>query len=192
MTEQDLLGGDHMALPRDYTGQACSLARSLEVIGERWTLLIVRDAFFGVRRFSDFLAHLSIPRAVLTERLAGLAAAGILERVPGPGGYDEYAITDKGQALWPAVHALMAWGDTYYAERGPRRLFTHTACGATVATAGTCPTCGAAVGPADLTVNPGPGLAGEDPANPVSVALSQPHRMLEPLVTRPGRTASPA
>jgi DNA-binding HxlR family transcriptional regulator len=177
-----------MALPRDYTGQTCSLARSLEVIGERWTLLIVRDAFYGVRRFSDFLAHLSIPRAVLTERLAGLVAAGILERVPGPGGYDEYAITDKGRALWPAVHALTAWGDTYYAAKGPRRLFTHTACGATVDAAGSCPTCGTAVDLADLTVAPGPGLAGDNATDPVSVALATPHRMLEPLSTRPDRT----
>jgi DNA-binding HxlR family transcriptional regulator len=176
-----------MALPRDYTGQACSLASSLEVIGERWTLLIVRDAFFGVRRFSDFLAHLSIPRAVLTERLAGLAAAGILERVPGPGGHDEYAITDKGQALWPAVHALMAWGDAYYAGKGPRRVFAHAACGALVPAPCTCPACGATVGPADLTVIPGPGLAGDERADPVSVALSRPHRMLEPLDTRAAR-----
>ena len=175
-----------MALPRDYTGQACSLARSLEVIGERWTLLIVRDAIYGVRRFSDFLAHLSIPRAVLTERLAGLVAAGILERVPGPGGHDEYALTDKGQTLWPALHALMAWGDRYYAGKGPRRLFTHAACGTTVDAAGICPACGVAVDLADLAVAPGPGLTGENPADPVSVALSRPHRMLEPLDTRSG------
>ena len=68
-----------MALPNDYAGQACSLARTLEVIGERWTLLIVRDAFFGVRRFGDFAAHLGIPRAVLAERLKSLTAAEVLE-----------------------------------------------------------------------------------------------------------------
>jgi DNA-binding HxlR family transcriptional regulator len=181
-----------MALPREYSGQSCSLARSLEVIGERWTLLIVRDAFYGVRRFSDFLTHLSIPRAVLTERLAGLATAGILERVPGSGGYDEYAITDKGRALWPVVHALATWGDTYYAVKGPRRLYAHTACGATVDAAGICPTCGVTVDPADLTVAPGPGLAGENAADPVSIALSRPHRMLEPLDTRSVRMVTQA
>src|ERR1700753_1084550 len=77
-----------MALPNDYAGQACSLARALEIVGERWTLLIVRDAFFGVRRFGDFAAHLGIPRAVLAERLKSLTAAGVLARVPaqaGPG-----------------------------------------------------------------------------------------------------------
>jgi len=174
-----------MPLPRDYTGQACSLASSLEVIGERWTLLIVRDAIYGVRRFSDFLAHLGIPKAVLTERLAGLVAAGILERVPGPGGHDEYAITSKGQGLWPAMRALMAWGDQYYAGNGPRRLITHAACGTAVDAEGTCPACDVRVDLSDLAVAPGPGLAGVSPADPVSVALSRPHRMLEPLDTRP-------
>ena len=66
-----------MALPNDYAGQACSLARSLEIIGERWTLLIVRDAFWGVRRFADFIDHLGMPRAVLASRLKALIAAGV-------------------------------------------------------------------------------------------------------------------
>ena len=75
-----------MALPRDYDGQACALARSLEVVGERWTLLILRDLFFGVRRFSDLQAHLDVPRAVLSARLARLVETGIVERRPyGPG-----------------------------------------------------------------------------------------------------------
>ena len=82
-----------MALPKDYADDRCSLARALEVVGERWTLLIVRDAFFGVRRFGDFAAHLEIPRAVLTSRLAALVAAGCgavvgsadLVVAPGPG-----------------------------------------------------------------------------------------------------------
>src|ERR1700753_299078 len=101
-----------MALPNDYAGQACSLARTLEVVGERWTLLIVRDAFFGVRRFGDFAAHLAIPRAVLAERLKSLTAAGVLARVPAQavpggahgadgrqrtgGGHPEYELTAKG------------------------------------------------------------------------------------------------
>ena len=173
-----------MALPRDYNSQACSLARALEVVGERWTLLIVRDAFYGVRRFSDFLAHLRIPRAVLTERLARLVAAGILERAAGPGGHDEYVTTAKGQALWPAVHCLTEWGDAFYAESGRRRLFVHTACGTEVDAAGICPACQLTVDLAGLTVSPGPGLAGENIADPVTAALSVPHRMLEPLRPR--------
>ena len=173
-----------MALPRDYTGQACSLARSLELVGERWTLLIVRDAFYGVRRFSDFLAHLNIPRAVLAERLAGLVAAGILAREPGPGGHDEYVTTDKGRALWPVVHSLIVWGDTYCASRGPRRVFMHAACGTPVDAVSFCPACGVPAAVADLTVSPGPGLEGEEVADPVTEALTVPHRMLDPINTR--------
>ncbi len=90
-----------MALPKDYAGEGCSLARALEIVGERWTLLIVRDAFFGVRRFGDFAAHLAIPRAVLTHRLSALVEAGVLTIVPGPHGHDEYALTGKGLDLWP-------------------------------------------------------------------------------------------
>ena len=96
-----------MALPNDYAGQACSLARSLEIIGERWTLLIVRDAFWGVRRFADFIDHLGIPRAVLASRLKTLVAAGVLTRVAGER-HLEYELTDKGTKLWPIVRDLMA------------------------------------------------------------------------------------
>src|SRR6201996_1931856 len=116
-----------MALPKDYVREGCSLARALEVVGERWTLLVVRDAFFGVRRFGDFAAHLDIPRAVLTQRLAALVAADVLAVVPGPHGHDEYALTGKGLDLWPVVRSLLAWGDDYYSETGPRRVFWHAA-----------------------------------------------------------------
>ena len=81
-----------MALPKDYTGQGCSLARTLEVVGERWTLLIVRDAFFGVRRFGDFAAHLAIPRAVLTHRLSALVTDGVLAVAPGSHGQDRKSV----------------------------------------------------------------------------------------------------
>ena len=116
-----------MPLPSDYPDQACSLARSLEVVGQRWTLLILRDAFYGVQRFDDFAAHLKVPRAVLAERLKSLTAAGLLERATGSTGRGEYRLSDKGTALWPAVRALLAWGDEYYAPAGPRRVFQHAA-----------------------------------------------------------------
>jgi DNA-binding HxlR family transcriptional regulator len=185
-----------MALPRDYTGQACSLARSLELVGERWTLLIVRDAFYGVRRFSDFLAHLNIPRAVLAERLAGLVTAGILAREPGPGGHAEYVTTAKGRDLWPVVHSLIAWGDSHCAEKGQRRVFTHTACGTPVDATSTCPACGVRAGVADLTVIPGPGLETQGPQDapdPVTAALTVPHRMLNPIqsILRNGPSLAP-
>ena len=104
------------------------MARSLEVIGERWTLLIVRDAFYGVRRFSDFRDHLDIPRAVLSERLNLLVEHGILARSAAASGRDEYALTEKGERLWPTMRSLMAWGNEYYMpgplapQDHPRRL----------------------------------------------------------------------
>jgi DNA-binding HxlR family transcriptional regulator len=171
-----------MALPNDYAGQACSLARTLEVVGERWTLLIVRDAFFGVRRFGDFAAHLGIPRAVLAERLKSLTAAGVLARVPVGSAHQEYELTAKGVTLWPAVRALTAWGDEHYAPAGPRRLLWHAEDEAPVNANGRCTLCGAAVEAQDTVVVPGPGLASGVPAeDAVSVALSRPHRLLEPL-----------
>jgi len=171
-----------MALPKHYADDRCSLARALEVVGERWTLLIVRDAFFGVRRFGDFAAHLEIPRAVLTSRLAALVEAGVLTQVPGPHGHDEYALTGKGRDLWPVVRSLLVWGDEHYSEAGPRRVFRHAADDGAVSPDGVCADCGATVGSDELVVAPGPGLAAiPAKADPVSVALNTPHRLLEPL-----------
>ncbi len=171
-----------MTLPKDYAGDRCSLARALEVVGERWTLLIVRDAFFGVRRFGDFAAHLDIPRAVLTSRLAALVEAELLALVPGAHGHDEYALTGKGRDLWPVVRSLMVWGDEHYSKVGPRRVFRHAGDNGDVPPDGVCDACGDLVDSADLIVAPGPGLAAI-PAreDPVSVALNTPHRLLEPL-----------
>jgi DNA-binding HxlR family transcriptional regulator len=168
-----------MALPKDYVGEGCSLARALEVVGERWTLLIIRDAFFGVRRFGDFAAHLDIPRAVLTHRLAALVESGVLAVVPGSHGHDEYVLTGKGLDLWPVVRDLLVWGDDYYSAKGPRRLFRHALDNGDVAQDGTCAACGGAVPAADLVVTPGPGWAA-NPAktDPVSSALAAPHRLL--------------
>jgi DNA-binding HxlR family transcriptional regulator len=177
-----------MALPREYSSQECSLARTLEIVGERWTLLIVRDAFYGVRRFSDFLAHLKIPKAVLSERLNVLVGADVLQRVPGRFGHDEYEIIDKGLRLWPTIRCLTGWGDEHYAPAGPRRLFMHATCGCEVDERGVCPSCKTLVGVGDLIVVPGPGLPPIDAnADPVTAALTRPHRMLERLDTRPAR-----
>ena len=170
-----------MALPNDYTGQACSLARSLEIIGERWTLLIVRDAFWGVRRYADFIDHLRMPRAVLASRLKALTAAGVMTRVAGER-HLEYELTDKGTALWPVLLSLMSWGDDFCASGGPRRLFRHAADGGQVDRSGLCAACGRGVPAGDTIIVPGPGL--EVPAGDeswVTAALTMPHRLLEPL-----------
>ena len=109
-----------MTLPNDYAGQACSLARSLEIIGERWTLLIIRDSFWGVRRFDDFVGHLRMPRAVLASRLKTLVAAGVMTRVAGER-HLEYELTDKGAALWPVVFSLMRGAADGRRQLGNRR-----------------------------------------------------------------------
>ncbi|MFG3344276.1 winged helix-turn-helix transcriptional regulator [Streptomyces sp. NPDC048018] len=154
-----------MTLPRDYGGQSCALSRSMEIVGERWTLLIVRDAFQGVRRFGEFAAHLSVPRAVLTDRLATLTGAGVLERRPGAGRREVYGLTAKGIALWPAVRALSAWGERFHpAEGGARRVYVHAADGAPVDEDGRCTACGGHVPVADLVVVPGPGPRPPAPA----------------------------
>src|SRR4051794_6710780 len=118
-------------LHRTYEDQNCSIARALELIGERWTILIVRDAFLGVRRFDDFQRSLGLSRGVLVDRLNRLIEAGILERRP----YQErperfeYRLTEKGRDLWPVTVALLKWGDRYYADDGPPRLILHRGCG---------------------------------------------------------------
>jgi DNA-binding HxlR family transcriptional regulator len=139
-----------MALPREYTGESCPIARSLEIIGERWTLLIVRDAFLGIRRFDDFQRSLGVSRGVLSDRLDRLVDAGILERrlyKERPERH-EYRLTDKGRDLWPVTMALVKWGDRYYAEDGPPRLFHHRGCGGEVTDRLMCAKCGA-----ELTVH---------------------------------------
>src|SRR5712671_1369205 len=109
-------------LKRDYEGQNCSVARALEIVGERWTLLIVRDAFLGLRRFEQFQESLGIARNVLTDRLNRLVDEGILERVlynERPPRY-EYQLTKKGLDLNIALTALRQWGDDYLSEKPPR------------------------------------------------------------------------
>jgi DNA-binding HxlR family transcriptional regulator len=171
-------------LPRDYTAQQCSLARTLEVVGERWTLLILRDAFYGARRFGEF-ARIGIPRAVLTDRLNHMVDAGLLERV-GSAPRGHYELTEKGVSLWPTVYTLMAWGDEHYAPGGPRRLFVHADDGAPLGPTGACEHCGAVVPVEDILVTPGPGLEPPTPdEHPVNVALRSPHRLLEPLLGEP-------
>ena len=111
-------------LKSDYDGQECSIARALEIVGERWTLLIVRDVFLGLRRFDQLHESLGIARNVLTDRLSKLVEAGILERVrysERPERF-EYRLTDKGIELNLALTGLRQWGDKYLSKRPPRVL----------------------------------------------------------------------
>ena len=147
-------------LPRTYEDQNCSVARSLEVLGDRWTLLVVRDAFLGVRRFDDFQRSLGIARNVLADRLARLVEEGVLERrryQERPERF-EYRLTAKGLDLLPVTMSLMSWGDRYYAPpEGPPRVVRHRGCGGVVSGRMTCERCGATVGNSDVRAEPGPG-----------------------------------
>jgi DNA-binding HxlR family transcriptional regulator len=170
-----------MPLGTDYAGQACSLARTLEIVGERWTLLILRDLFFGVRRFSDLQRHLDVPRAVLSARIASLVERGLVERRPYAPGRDELLLTDAGVELWPAVHSLMQWGEKHCSPGGARRVFIHVGCGAAVGPTGVCPACGAEPAAAELEMRPGPGATPPLRDDAVTLALREPRRLLTPL-----------
>jgi DNA-binding HxlR family transcriptional regulator len=151
---------DGAVLQRDYPGQVCSIARSLEVIGERWTLLIVRDAMTGAERFEELQQSLGIATNVLTNRLRLLCDEGVLERVPDPErpGRPKYVLTPKGRELGPALIALMKWGDRHYpTPGGPPRLTVHTGCGGEVGADLHCARCGRPVGRDELELRPGPG-----------------------------------
>ena len=111
-------------LNREYEGQNCSIARALEVVGERWTLLIIRDVFLGIRRFDELQESLGVARNVLTDRLNRLVNQGVLERVPysqRPTRY-EYRLTTKGRDLNIALSGLRQWGDKYLSEQPSRLL----------------------------------------------------------------------
>lgn len=171
-----------MSLPSTYADRNCSLARALEVLGERWTLLIIRDAFYGIRRFGDFATQLSIPRAVLTNRLKLLVREGVLSRENVGAGVVEYLLTDKGVALWPIVRSLMNWGDTFYSPGGVKWAMRHDADGGTLDHDGRCATCHAIVSVPDTRIERGPGYV-ETPTepDPVSAEINAPRRLLEPI-----------
>jgi DNA-binding HxlR family transcriptional regulator len=167
-----------MPLPREYDGQRCALARAMEVVGERWTLLIVRELFFGVRRFGQIHARLDIPKAVLSARLNTLVEHGVVERRPYGPGRDELLLTERGLELWPMIHGLMQWGERRLVDDGPVRLFSHAACGTDLEPYGHCPACGTEPPPGDVETRPGPGAARRQDA--VSLALRSPRRLLTP------------
>jgi DNA-binding HxlR family transcriptional regulator len=148
-------------LPRTYDEEVCSVARALEVVGERWTLLVIRDAFAGVRRFSDFQQRLGVSRKVLAERLDRLVEERVLERrcyQQRPERF-EYRLTEKGLGLWKVVAHLMFWGDEHYGvDAGPPRLLLHRGCGGEADARLDCARCGARLERHDIELVPGPAL----------------------------------
>lgn len=146
-------------LGQSYNDQNCSIARTLEVVGERWTLLIIRDALLGHRRFDEFQQSLGVARNVLTDRLGRLIEGGVLVRTPyqtNPVRYD-YKLTEKGHELRGVIFAMMTWGDKYVASpEGPPRVIRHTDCGGSVTQQLSCERCGI-VPAAEVATQPGPG-----------------------------------
>jgi DNA-binding HxlR family transcriptional regulator len=172
-----------MTLPSTYADRNCSMARALEVVGERWTLLIVRDAFFGVRRFGDFVTQLNVPRAVLSDRLKSLVREGVLIRDDDGAGNVEYRLTAKGVGLWPVVRALMNWGDAFYSPSGVKRIVRHDQDGGLLDHEGRCQDCSLLVPVPEIRIEPGPGFDLTDSDHdPVSSAIRTPRRLLEPIM----------
>lgn len=143
---------------RDLGREPCSIARTAAVIGDRWTLMILRDCFLGVRRFDEFQARLGISRTIIADRLKLLTEEGVLRRVA----YQEnpvrheYRLTEKGLELHPAILAIAAWGDRHYAdERGPPILRRHKACGCDFQPVQVCSECGEPVDARGVEARPG-------------------------------------
>ncbi|OXM66872.1 winged helix-turn-helix transcriptional regulator [Amycolatopsis vastitatis] len=138
---------------------ADSVGRALDLVGERWSLLILRETFFGVRRYGEFARNLSIPRPTLSARLKTLVDAGVLERVdPVP----EYVLTRAGRDLFGAVVTLMQWGDRHLAgPDGPPILLRHKDCGEIAETYVACRHCGGELATDRVTPEPGPAYVSE-------------------------------
>lgn len=147
-----------MPRPVDLSAFTCSVARTLDVVGDKWTLLILRDAFYGVRRFEDFTRDLGIARNVLTDRLEKLVANDVLERRQ----YEdrpprfEYRLTRKGRDLLPVVVTMMHWGDTYtFEDDGPVDLI-HDDCGKATHAVAACAHCGGELTNRNVHIEPLP------------------------------------
>jgi DNA-binding HxlR family transcriptional regulator len=139
----------------------CSIARPASLLGDRWTLVILRQAFSGIKRYEDFQTSLGISRSLLSDRLGKLVGAGILRREPYKDAIrtrERYRLTDKGLDLYPVLMALREWGDRYMAEDGPPLKVRHRDCGGEPRIHLQCDGCGEEVGPRDGEPKAGPGL----------------------------------
>jgi DNA-binding HxlR family transcriptional regulator len=148
---------------RDFPRDACAVGAALDHLGDRWTMLVVREAFFGVRRFEELRKNTGAAKNILADRLARLVDAGILrreqysERPP----RDEYRLTEKGLDLYPVIITLAQWGGKWGGlELGAAVELQHRSCGAVVAPALTCPECGEVVEARDMRALPGPAMLG--------------------------------
>jgi DNA-binding HxlR family transcriptional regulator len=137
----------------------CSVAQCLEVVGEWWSMLIVRDLFLGITRFEDFHQRLGISRNILNQRLEHLIERGVVDRVPyseHPVRYD-YQLTEKGKDLWPVLTAMRQWGDHWEAPEGAPLELVHAGCDHVAQVVGACSVCGEPVSRRDMRAVSGPG-----------------------------------
>jgi DNA-binding HxlR family transcriptional regulator len=144
---------------KSFADMHCSVAQCLEVVGEWWSMLIVRDAILGVTRFDQFQERLGISRNILIQRLSSLVDAGVLTKLPysdHPPRYD-YQLTDKGRDLWPVLTTMRQWGDKYAAPDGPSLRVRHTSCGRISQAVLTCSYCGEPIDVDDVRAVAGPG-----------------------------------
>jgi DNA-binding HxlR family transcriptional regulator len=145
----------------NWSAENCTLGRAMEILGEKWAILVLREVFLGIRRFEDLRVRTGIPRQVLTNRLATLVGHGILRRhpyqLPGERVREEYRLTEKGFDLYPVLGAILAWGDRYLGDPdGSPLAVTHRGCGAPVSVALRCAH-GHRLAPRDAVPSPGPG-----------------------------------
>jgi len=147
-------------LGRTYDRENCSAARALEMVGERWSLLIIRNAMFGgMTRFTEFQRALGIAPNILASRLEWFVEAGLMRTRPLAGGHEthEYVLTPKGLDLQSVIVALSAWGDRWAAPQGPPILYEHEGCGGPIHQHLRCENCGAAPTPSEVVARLGPG-----------------------------------
>ena len=137
----------------------CSITRPLVVLGDRWTLLILKEAFAGVRRFNAFRSNLGIPRSRLQDRLGRLVEHGILvRRQAADGDHAEYRLSRKGHDLYPILMAIRDWGDTHMAPDGPPVHYRHRDCAGEARVTLACDCCGEPMTAHDVVPEAGPGL----------------------------------
>ena len=143
-----------MPLRSDWSQDTCPIARSLDVVGDPWVLLVLREALQGVSRYDDFRARLGVADSVLAKRLAGMVDAGILERTPYRDGNrtrDGYALTAAGADLLPLLNALALWGERHRPRDSGVMNVVHEGCGASTGSADTCTSCGEPLSPATVS-----------------------------------------
>jgi len=152
---------------RTFDGQNCSIARALEILGERWTLLILREVLLGRRRFEEIRRNTGVATNILTDRLATLVEHGVLERRE-----DEYVPTRKAIDANPVLVALLQWGDAHAARDGPPRVLVHARCGHDAHPQLQCAHCEEEIRPGELRVRPGPGATEDQRGEPMLAACA--------------------